>query len=160
MEGPSFKVSVQRKQLDVRYNCEVVSMRMALIDSYICLPCLCYPVRGTVWKGLAGVALFEKVCHCWWAFRLQKHKPGSVSVSVSLYLPPPISLCTSLSLSAYNWRWDDNFRLLPQHYACLSTATLPAIMIMKKLCDTIRKTQLNDFYYKLPSSWYSITAGQ
>lgn len=91
LEGPSFEVSVQQKQLDVRYNCEVVSMRMALIDSYICLPCLCYPVRGTVWKGLAG------------GLPGFKNTNQVQSLSLSLCLSgPPISLCTSLSLSACN----------------------------------------------------------
>lgn len=151
LNDPSFEVSVQQKQLAFRYNCEVGSMRMALVDSYICLPCLCYPIRGTVWNGLADVAMFEKVCHCWWAFRLQKYKPGPLSVSISIshlcfsVSPSPhFSLSISLSLPM-TWRWDNSFQLLSQHYACLPAAILTAMMIMKQLFDIIRKPPIKCF---------------
>lgn len=44
------------------------------------LECLA-PVIGTVWKGLGGVALKEKVCHWEWAWQFQKRMPGPVSLS-------------------------------------------------------------------------------
>jgi hypothetical protein len=34
------------------------------------------PVSGTVWEGLEGVALLEKICH--WGLALRFQKPGPV----------------------------------------------------------------------------------
>ena len=37
------------------------------------------PVGGTVWEGLGGVALLEKMCHWGWALRFLKLTPFPVS---------------------------------------------------------------------------------
>jgi hypothetical protein len=53
--------------LSNHHNGVVVSMRLIPI----CLNTW-FPVGGTVWEGLEGVALFEKVCHWEVGFEVSK----------------------------------------------------------------------------------------
>ena len=42
-----------------------------------------FPVCGTVWIGLGGVALLKKVCHWGWALRFQSSKQALTALTFS-----------------------------------------------------------------------------
>ena len=71
------------------------------------------PVGGTVWEGLRGVALLEKVCHWGQAWRFQK---PTLFPDVSFYL-----MFVDEDVSS---------QLLHQCYPCLPAAMLQAMMAM------------------------------
>lgn len=73
----------------------------------------CFPVGGTVWEGLGGIALLDDVCHWVQTLRFQKPKPFPFK-----------------SLSAW-WllSQDVNSQLLLQCRACLRAAVVSAMII-------------------------------